>query len=350
MKPIDVGKRRIGRDYPCFIIAEAGVNHNGTKELAIRLVDVALEAGADAVKFQTWITDKVVTRDAPAAEYQLKESTRKISQYELLRSLELDFESFREVKAYADRRGILCFSTPDEEQSADFLDEDMRTALFKIGSGELTNLPFLKHVARKGKPVILSTGMSYLGEVENAVRAIEETGNVQLALLHCVSTYPAEPAWCNLKAMDTLAMAFGYPVGFSDHTMGIEVALAAVARGACIIEKHLTLDRTLPGPDHRLSLEPDDFRALVKGVRAVESSIGDGIKTPVAPETEIRTVARKYIVAACPIAQGETLTVEKVAFRRSGGGLDPAQLPLVLGRQIKRPIETHTIITLDMLH
>jgi N,N'-diacetyllegionaminate synthase len=350
VKSIDVGKIRIGPDHPCFIIAEAGVNHNGDKELAMRLVSAALQAGADAVKFQTWITDKIVTPDAPAAEYQLKESNRKISQYELLRSLELNFECFTEVKAYADRCGILCFSTPDEEQSADFLDEDIKTALFKIGSGELTNIPFLKHVARKGKPVILSTGMSYLGEVENAVRAVKETGNEQLALLHCVSNYPAEPAWCNLKAMDTLGMAFGYPIGFSDHTTGTEVALAAAARGACIIEKHLTLDRKLPGPDHRFSMEPTDFRALVDGVRAVERALGDGIKTPAASEVEMRTLVRKYIVAAGPLMQGDTLTEDKVTFRRSGGGLDPVQLPLVLGRKLKRSIEANTIITLDMLN
>lgn len=345
---ITIGKRTIGPGEPCFIIAEAGVNHNGDLGLSKRLVDAAREAGADSVKFQTWVTEKLVTPDAPKAEYQRDNPGNEQSQFEMLKQLELSHDEFRQIQAHADHEGILFLSTPDEEDSANFL-EELRVPLFKIGSGEVTNLPFLKHVALKGKPIILSTGMSTLGEVEAAVRIIEDAGNRQLVLLHCVSNYPAEKSACNLSAMNTLASAFGYPVGFSDHTLGFEVAVAAVARGACVLEKHFTLDKTMPGPDHRASLDPVEFAAMVRAIRAVESALGDGIKRPVPSELETKQVAQKAIVTARPIRVGEVLTQADVALRRTSGGLPPAYLPLIIGRCVNRDLEVNRTITLDVL-
>lgn len=345
---IEVAGRRIGSGHPCFIIAEAGVNHNGDVELAKQLVDAAVRAGADAVKFQTWVTEKVIAPDARMAEYQRQNLGKDQSQFEMAKQLELNYDQFREIKAYADRQNTLFFSTPDEEDSVDFLDE-LGVLLFKIGSGEVTTLPLLRHVALKGKPVILSTGMSTLGEVEAAVRAIEETGNRQLVLLHCVSNYPADPADYNLRAMDTLASAFGYPVGLSDHTLGIEIAVAAVARGACVLEKHLTLDKRMPGPDHRASLEVGEFAKMVQAIRAVESALGDGVKRPVPSELETKKVVQKSIVAARSICAGEKITEGDVALRRTSGGLAPTYLPFVIGRRVICDLDAHRVITLDVL-
>jgi N,N'-diacetyllegionaminate synthase len=329
---------------PCFIIAEAGVNHNGDIALARQLIDAALEAGADAVKFQTWITEKIITPDAPLAEYQRQNSAEDASQYAMLKRLELSQEAFRELKAYADTRGILFLSTPDEEDSADFLDS-LNVPLFKIGSGEVTNLALIQHIARKGKPVILSTGMSNLREVEGAVEAVEETQNGQLTLLHCVSNYPADPAECNLRAMHTLEAAFGYPVGFSDHTMGRDVAVAAVALGARIIEKHLTLDTALPGPDHSSSLDPAEFRAMVMAIRQVEAALGDGRKRPSASEKETRLVVQKSLVARVPLPAQTILKEADFALRRTSGGLPPQWMDFLLGRKLKRSLEVNQAIT-----
>lgn len=345
---IEIDGRKVGPGQQCFIIAEAGVNHNGDAELAKRLVDAAQEAGADAVKFQTWVTEKVIMPDARMAEYQRQNLGIDQSQFEMLKQLELSYDQFREIKAHADRKGILFFSTPDEEDSADFL-EQLGVSLFKIGSGEVTNLPFLRHVALKGKPIIISTGMSSLGEVEAAVRIIEETGNHKLVLLHCVSNYPADPADCNLRAMDTLASAFGYAVGFSDHTLGIEIAVAAVARGACVLEKHLTLDKTMSGVDHRASLDTDEFVAMVRAIRAVESALGDGVKRPAPSELKTKKVVQKAVVTARAIRAGERITQADLALRRTSGGLAPAYLPLIIDRRVNRDLEANCTITLDML-
>jgi len=348
MKVVEVAGRRIGEGHSCFIIAEAGVNHNGDVELAKRLVDAALEAGADAVKFQTWLTEKVMTLDAPMAEYQIHNLGKHQSQFAMAKELELSYDQFRKIKAHADRQGILFLSTPDEEDSADFL-EQLGVPLFKIGSGEVTNSPYLQYVARKGRPVILSTGMSNLGEVEAAVRTMEEVGNRQLVLLHCVSNYPADPSSCNLRAMDTLTTAFGYPVGFSDHTNGIEVPVGAVARGACVIEKHITLDKTLTGPDHRASLEPREFADMVHAIRTIESALGDGIKRPVPSEIETKKVVQKSIVAARPMRAGEEIALPDLLLRRTAGGLPPAYLSLVIGRRTKCDLAANTSINLEML-
>jgi len=345
---ISIGERVIGPGKPVFIIAEAGVNHNGSLEMAKQLVDAAREVGADAVKFQTWVTEKLVAPDAKMAEYQRHNISQDESQFEMLKDLELSYDQFREIKAYADRQGIPFFSTPDEEDSADFL-EELGVALFKIGSGEVTNLPFLRHVALKGRPIILSTGMSTLGEVESAVRTIEEAGNQQLVLLHCVSDYPAEPGECNLKAMDTLRTAFQYPVGFSDHTIRIEIPIAAVARGACVIEKHFTLHKHLPGPDHAMSLEPEEFSRMTQAIRSVEAAWGTGRKWPTPNEMETKRVVQKAIVAAHDIAVGKTLELSDLALRRTSGGLPPHYIKLLLGREVRDTIVANHIISLGML-
>jgi sialic acid synthase SpsE len=239
-------------------------------------------------------------------------------------------------------------STPFDEESADFL-ADLGMAVFKIPSGEITNLPFLAHLARKDKPMIMSTGMAYLGEVEAAVRTIEESGNRKFVLLHCVSNYPADPAEVNLRAMRTMASAFGVPVGYSDHTLGIEISLAAVALGACVIEKHFTLDRKLPGPDHRISLEPNELAALVSGIRKVEAALGHGRKEPSPRERDVAAVARKSLVAALHVPLGSVLTEELVAIKRPGTGLPPSMLPQILGRKAKRDIPAGTLLGWEML-
>jgi len=345
---LEIDGRLIGINQPCFIIAEAGVNHNGDLKLAKRLVDAARKAGADAVKFQTWVTEKLVTQDAHMAEYQTQNLGKRRTQFEMLKELELSYDQFKQIKTYADHEGILFFSTPDEEDSADFL-EKLGVPLFKIGSGEVTNLPFLRQIAEKGKPIILSTGMSTLGEVETAVRVIEETGNKKLILLHCVSNYPAKAADCNLRAIDTMTSAFGYPVGFSDHTMGTDIAIAAVARGACVLEKHFTLDKTMTGPDHRASLDPTEFSLMVQAIRAVEHALGDGVKRPVPSEIEIKKVVQKAIVTARMIRAGEMLTQADLLLRRTSGGLASTYLSLVIGRRVNRDLEANSTITLDIL-
>jgi len=307
-----VAGRPIGRGAPVFMVAEAGVNHNGALALALRLVDAAAEAGADAVKFQTFSTEVLVSRDAPKAGYQREATGAAESQGEMLARLELDPAAHGELQARCAERGLVFFSTPFDAASADFL-ERLGVPCFKLGSGEITNLPFLRHVAAKGRPVILSTGMSTLDEVAQAVAALREAGDPPLVLLHCLSAYPAPAAEMNLRAMDTLRERFGCPVGLSDHTTGIEIAVAAVARGAALVEKHLTLDKGLPGPDHRASLDPGEFTALVRAVRSVESALGDGRKRPMPAEADTRRVARKSLVAARAIRAGEPLAAADVA-------------------------------------
>ena len=348
MGRVTIGSLSIGPNDPCFVIAEAGVNHNGDVELAKRLVDVAAEAGADAVKFQSFRAERLVSAMAPKAEYQLQMTGAAESQLDMLKRLELSPAAHRELCAYCQERGVLFLSTPFDEGSADLLDE-LGMPVFKIGSGEVTNWPFLEYVARKGKPIILSTGMSYLSEVDEAVRVIRGAGCNQLVVLHCVSSYPADPADANLRAMRTMATAFQVPVGHSDHTPGIEVALAAVALGACVIEKHFTLDKGLPGPDHRASLEPPELRALVAGVRTVEQALGDGVKRPAPAEMGNREVGRRSLVAAQTIAAGTVITREMLTAKRPATGVQPMYIDLVVRRTAAVPIPAGQLITFDLL-
>jgi N,N'-diacetyllegionaminate synthase len=332
---IVIDGRRIGPGSPVFVIAEAGVNWNGDLELAKQLVGVAADAGADAVKFQTFRAEEVASPDAPKARYQLDSTDRGESQRDMLRHLSLSPDDHRVLCDYCRSNGVVFLSTPFGERSADLLDA-LGVPAFKISSGDATHLLFLAHVAGKGKPVILSTGMCYLNEVDVAVRTLRAAGCPQLALLHCVSNYPADPADANLRAIATMADCFNVPIGYSDHTTGSEAALAAVALGACIIEKHLTLDKNLPGPDHRASNEPSELRALIAGIRTVERALGTGRKVPAQSELENRRIVRRSVAVSSDIPADTVLTREMLTAVRPGTGIPPELTEYIVGRKLTR--------------
>ena len=337
--------------HPTFIIAEAGVNHNGDIKLAQELIDIAADAGADAVKFQTFQAEKLVSRHAPKAEYQTQTTDRTESQLEMIRKLELSKSDHEVLINHAQMRGISFLSSPFDIPSLHLLTQDFGLTTIKIPSGEITNAPFLLAIARSAENVILSTGMSTLAEVEAALGVLafgfttaptitpklmdferafaSAAGQKQLqqrvTLLHCTTEYPAPFGEVNLRSIDTLCGAFNLPVGYSDHTPGIHISLAAVARGARIIEKHFTSDRNLPGPDHQASLEPKEFVELVRQIREVEQSLGDGIKRPTPSEWKNRDIARKSLVAARGIVQGDVFTEENLTCKRPGTGVSPFQ-------------------------
>lgn len=346
--PLEIADHLVGPGHPCFIIAEAGVNHNGSLERALAMIDAAAQAGADAVKFQTFRAEKVASTGAPKAAYQEKTKDQAQSQLDMLKSLELKPEQHQPLARHCVEKGLLFLSTPFDKPSLDFL-AGMRMPVIKVPSGEITNLPFLTQVGEKNLPVILSTGMSTLDEVALAVDALRQTGCPSLAILHCVSNYPADPTDANLRAMHTMAERFGLPVGYSDHTMGSEVALAAVAMGACIIEKHFTLDRGLPGPDHKASALPDELADMVAGIRKVEAALGHGRKEPAPSEANTKAVARRSLVAVRDIAAGEVLTAELIATRRPGTGMSPQRLHEVLGSKASRSIPAGALLKPEML-
>lgn len=332
-----------------FIIAEAGVNHNGDLETAKRLVDAAVVAGADAVKFQTFVPEEVVTGSAEKAPYQKANMFGcRETQLDMIRRLALSKEDFRTLKAYCDRAGIMFLSTPFDYYSVDLLDE-LGVPLFKIPSGELVNDRFLRYVAARGKPLIISTGMATLGEVEEALGVVQDAGAREITLLHCTSAYPASYEEVNLRAIITLRHAFGLPVGYSDHTPGIEVAVAAVALGARVIEKHFTLSRSMEGPDHKASLEPDELAAMVRAIRNVERALGDGRKRPSPGEQDVMRAARRSLVAAVDIAAGELITSDKLAVKRPGTGISPKMWDVVVGRRARVDIPADTVITWEMI-
>ena len=319
-----------------FIIAEAGVNHNGDKHLAFKLCDAAKEAGADAVKFQTWKTEKIVTKSAALAEYQENNiSDKGASQYEMLKQLELSYDEFIEVKDYCDQIGIQFLSTPDTEEDMDFL-LGLGISVLKIGSGEVTNIPFLRAIGNKHQKVILSTGMSTLADVEKAYYTLMESGAKEVALLHCTTNYPCPYHEVNLQAMQTLKAAFKCQVGYSDHTMGIEVPIAAVAMGAEVIEKHFTLDRNMEGPDHKASLDPEELKQMVLSIRNIEKALGDGIKRPNVSEQKNAEVVLKRIIAKKPIKKGDALGEDNLALLRNSEGIPAKYWDLIAGKPAKR--------------
>ena len=331
-----------------FIIAEAGVNHNGNMDTAIKLIDMAKKAGADAIKFQTFKSERLVTRSTPKAKYQKANTGSGESQLEMLKRLELTSDNFKRLFSYCRKKNIIFMSTPFDEKSADMLDR-LGMGIFKIPSGEITNKPLVQHIAGKNKPVILSTGMSYLSEVEKAVRWIYEIWNKsgfnqQLTLLHCVSNYPAHAADVNLYAMNTLKAAFGLSVGYSDHTQGIEIPIAAVAMGAKVVEKHFTLDKNMKGPDHKASLEPDELKAMVKAIRNVEKAMGDGIKRPTEKEEETRIIARRSLVAKRDIKKGDVINSGDIIIKRPGNGILPEFKETIRGMKASKNIIADSVI------
>jgi N,N'-diacetyllegionaminate synthase len=331
-----------------YIIAEAGVNHNGSLDLAFQLIEAAKACGADAVKFQSFRADLLATRSAHKAAYQERTTEKSESQFEMLKRLELDADAHGKLIAHCKQVGIEFLSSPFDAESADLLDT-FGISSFKIPSGEITNLPFLEHIARKGRPIILSTGMSTLGDVEDAVRVLRSAGASQLTLLHCVTEYPAPYAEVNLRAMHTLKCAFNLPVGYSDHTPGIDISVAAVALGAEVIEKHLTLDRALPGPDHAASLEPAELKEMIASIRRVEQALGTGIKSPAPCELLNLSVARKSIVAARALPAGHQLQAQDLNIKRPGNGLAPKLLPEVIGRTLRADLAPDELIRWEHL-
>jgi N,N'-diacetyllegionaminate synthase len=330
-----------------LIIAEAGVNHNGDMSLARQLIDVAADAGADMVKFQTFNADRLVTVHAAKADYQSQASGDGESQHAMLRRLELTADMHVALIAHCKSRGIQFFSTGFDEKSVDFL-EQLGLTRFKIPSGEMTNLPYLRHVGRYGKPVILSSGMATLGEIEAALGVLDAAGTPRerVTVLHCNTEYPTPMADVNLRAMLTIGEAFGVEIGYSDHTLGIEVAIAAAALGASVIEKHFTLDRRLPGPDHKASLEPPELKAMIAAIRNIERALGDGIKRPTASESKNKPIARKSLVAAVPIRAGEIFNPANLAVKRPGTGLSPMRWDEVVGRTASRDFSPDELIEL----
>lgn len=315
-----------------FIIAEAGVNHNGSFELAKKLIDAAADAGADCVKFQTFKADTIVSKSARKAEYQQKTTDAAESQYQMLKRLELSESDHRELQKYCREKGIMFLSTPFDVVSIDFLDS-LGLECFKIPSGEITNLPYLRKVNSKHKPVIMSTGMATLNEIKEALAVLKDC---PVSLMHCTTEYPCPFEGVNLKAMLTMRDAFHLPVGYSDHTKGIEVPIAAVAMGATIIEKHFTLDRNMEGPDHKASLEPDELKAMVAAIRHIEAALGTGEKEPAECEKKNITVVRKSIVAKRAIKKGELLTEENLTVKRPGDGISPMKWDEVVRTIAKR--------------
>lgn len=327
-----------------YIIAEAGVNHNGSYEIACRLVDAAKEAGADCVKFQTFRSELLVSRDAVKAEYQ-KKTTAETTQLEMLKKLELTYDEFTSLKEYCDRKDICFLSTPFDLESIKFLNS-IDIPFWKIPSGEVTNYPYLRAIGKTGKPVVMSTGMCELKDIRNAMNVLKANGTDEIRLLHCNTEYPTPYEDVNLRAMETMRREFNTEIGYSDHTNGIEISLAAAAMGATIIEKHFTLDRNMTGPDHASSIEPDELSALVSGIRHIEKSMGTGVKELTPSETKNRSIARKSIVAKTNIMAGDILNDDNITVKRPGTGINPMKWEEVVGTKAIRDFKEDELIVI----
>lgn len=319
----------------CLVIAEAGVNHNGRLDLAIELCDAAKKAGADVIKFQTWKTENLITENVDQAEYQVQNTGERESQFDMLKKLELSYNEFRMIKQHCEEIGIVFASTADESESLDFLVEE-GIPFIKVGSGDIGNVSFLRYIGSKRLPVILSTGMSSISDIDISINALKEGGAKDITVLHCTTNYPCPYEDVNLKAMITLRDIFHIPVGYSDHTIGHEVAISAVALGASIIEKHFTLNCNMEGPDHAASTEPEEFAEMVKSIRLVETCLGSGVKEPTDEEKKISTVLSKRIVAKRAIMKGEVLSDENVCVKRNNKGVLAKYWDVVIGRKANK--------------
>ena len=346
---INIDGRSIGEGEPCFIVAEIGVNHNGDISLAKQLVDSAKECGVDAVKFQAFKAERITTRHASQAEYQLRNTGRIESQFDLLKKLELSDEEIIEIYRYSVERGITCFFSAFDRESVDLLDQ-INVPAFKVASGELTNHYLLQQIATKNRPIIISSGMCTIEEISEALRVMNaKRENLEVMILHCVTSYPAKPSEMNLKVIETLRSAFHLPIGLSDHSLSLVIPAAAVGLGASIIEKHFTLDRGLSGPDHKASIEPHSMKEMVLFVREVESALGNGDKRPTREEERIKKVTRKSLVARRSIPRGTKITSEMLDTKRPGTGLSPSQIDLVVGKIVSRDIMADELLILDDL-
>ena len=347
---IKIGSKTISEKSPVFIIAEAGVNHNGNLKLAKKLIDVAVRAGVDAVKFQTFNPDTLITKTAAKADYQTKNEGRADeNQYDMLKRLMLPRKWHKKLKEYAEKKGLIFLSTPFSLDDAVFL-RKLGVKAIKVGSTDTENLPYLAEIAKWNLPIILSTGMSALPEIKEAVKTIQKNGNKKLAVCHCTTNYPTPYKEANLRAITTLQKELqNVPIGFSEHTAGIEVAIASVALGTRVIEKHFTLDRNLPGPDHLASLEPNELKQFVSSVRHVEAAIGTGKKVPFASEKKIAETTRKSLVAARDIPAGKKLTVDDIATKRPGTGIKPKFLNKAIGKKARVNFEKDQLLSWEKL-
>jgi N,N'-diacetyllegionaminate synthase len=326
-----------------YIIAEAGVNHNGSIELAKKMVDKAKDAGADCIKFQTFISENIASKNAGKAEYQKQQTDTNESQLDMLKKLELSFSEFVELNEYCREKDIEFLSTAFDFDSIDFLDS-LKMKIWKIPSGDITNLPYLIKIAKLGKHIILSTGMSTMEEIKIAVSTLKENGAGDITILHCTTEYPAPYDDVNLKAMNAIKAEFDVPVGYSDHTKGIEIPIAAVAMGATVIEKHFTLDKNMEGPDHKASLDPNELKAMISAIRNVEVAIGSGDKNPAESEKKNLEIVRKSIIAKRDIAEGELFTEKNLTVKRPGNGISPMRWFEVIGKTAKRNFEEDELI------
>lgn len=348
MDTIAIDNKKIGDKNSCFIIAEAGVNHNGDPLLARKMIEVAVRAGADAIKFQTFHAEDVVLESAGKAEYQKKTTGANDSQYSMIKKLELTEKNFFDIARFAHKKKIMFLSTPFDIKSVEIL-ERIGVPAYKIPSGEINNHPLLSYIAQKHKPVIVSTGMATMDEIHSAVTVLSENGVSQIALLHCITSYPAKIEDLNLRVIQKLHQKFKIPVGFSDHSLGIIGSIAAVTMGASIIEKHFTLDKSMEGPDHQASLNPNELCSLIEGIRQIEQAMGDGIKKITPDEKAIRSVARRSIVSITDIPAGSVINGTMIALKRPGTGIDPLFLDRVKGKKTQISIGKNTIISWEML-
>ncbi len=347
MNKLEIAGRWVGESEPCFVIAEAGANHNRSLSLGKELIDAAAEAKADAVKFQTYSAETLYSKKTPKFSYL--EAVSSEETWDLIKAIELPREWQAELQAYAGKRGIAFFSSPFDYRAVDELDA-LGVPAFKIASFEIVDLPLIRYAAARGRPMILSTGLATYEDIHDAVQTCQEARNEQVLLLQCASLYPAPPERINLRAMETLRRAFGVPVGLSDHTRGIHVATAAAALGACAVEKHFTLSRSLPGPDHPFALEPGELREMVRQIREVEAALGDGRKLGPAPEElEMHQKARRSLVAARAISKGTVIARDMIAIKRPGSGIRPKFVDIVVGRVARVDIEEDTVLTWEMV-
>jgi sialic acid synthase SpsE len=349
MKTVHIGARPVGDGHPCFIVAEAGCNHNQKLDLAKQLVDMAVAANADAVKFQTYAAEEMYSKKTPMMKHfkDLMHAPDDATMFDLIKATELPYDMQPAIVEYCRKREIPFLSTPFGLRDVDIL-EELGVPAFKIASFEMTHFPLLRRVGQAGKPVILSTGMSTLGDIEKALNAIAQGGTSEVILLHCVSNYPAKPEHCNLRAIQTLKTTFGCPVGFSDHTPGIEVTKIAIAIGANMVEKHITVDQTLPGPDHYFSLTPDQLIALVQATREIEMVLGSPTKLCTADEEAMKRIGRRSLCAARHIGKGERVTEAMIAVKRPGTGIPTELMDIVIGAVAVRDIEADEPLSWDM--